>query len=205
MAEVKPCYMLEQPEYPEIPKRKNARVRPISREVDLAWLAGIIDGEGNLHAQVQEKQSGTSGRFNYFSPKIRITNTDVRMIHKVSEIYVRENLRFFYALNRVSRYQNKRETWRDQLEITVASQEACARLLRLVMPYLVNKAEYAKLFLGLIEWVMEQPKRGRMSAKGPNYTENENFKEFVARLQMERACLVNPSTTTRRAGEILKI
>lgn len=204
MAESKLCYLLEQPEYPEIPKRKNSRVRPISREVDLAWLAGIIDGEGNLHALVQEKKSGTD-RWKYLCPKIRITNTDVRMIHKVSEIYVREGLVFFYALNRVSRYQNKKPTWRDQLEITVGSQAGVVKLLKLVMPYLVNKSRYAEIMLETIEWVMSQPGRGRMSKKEPNYAESPQFSVFIEKLKTERANLIDPSTTTRRAGTILMI
>lgn len=83
LAEVKPDYLLEQPGHPEIPKRKKAQVRSISREVDLAWLAGIIDGEGNLQATVQLKRCGAGGtRRPYFEPKLRVTNTDVRMVKK---------------------------------------------------------------------------------------------------------------------------
>lgn len=204
MAELKLCYMLERTEYPELPQRENAQVQSTSREVDLAWLAGIIDGEGNLHALVQEKNSG-EGRLKFLCPKVRITNTDVRMIQRISEIYVREGLTFFYALNTVSRYKNKKETWRDQLEITIGSQHGVAKVLRLVMPYLVNKRGYASIFLELIEWVSEQPKRGRMSRDVCGYTDRPEFQVFLDRLANERKSLIDPSTTTRRAGEILKI
>jgi len=127
------------------------------------------------------------------------------MIRRISEIYVREKLTFFYALNKVSRYKNKKPTWRDQLEITVGSQNGVAKLLRLVIPYLVNKAEYARIFLELIDWVSAQPKRGRMSRSGVNYTEQPEFASYMQRLSDERAAFIDPSTTTRRAGEILKI
>lgn len=205
MAELKPCYMLEQPEYPEVPQCENLQVRPISREVDLAWLAGVIDGEGNLHAMVQEKQSGPNNRLKFLCPKVRITNTDVRMIQKVSEIYARENLTFFYALNRVSRYKNRKDTWRDQLEITIASQAGVAKVLKLVMPYLVNKRKYASIFLEMIEWVALQPKRGRMSKSSESYTDKPEFMAYIQRLADERAFFIDPSTTTRRAGESLVI
>lgn len=205
MAELKPCYVLEQPGYPEVPKCENLQVRPISREVDIAWLAGIIDGEGNLHALVQEKQSGPNNRLRFLCPKVRITNTDIRMIKRVSEIYVREGLKFFYALNRVSRYKNKKDTWKDQLEITVGSQHGVAKLLRLVLPYLVNKREYASIFLGFIEWVALQPKRGRMSREEFNYTDAPEFSVFMNGLAQARSFFIDPSTTTRRAGEILVI
>ncbi len=112
----------------ELPKSDNAQVRSISREVDLAWLAGIIDGEGNLDFSVQTKPSGENKVPNdYFCPKLRITNTDMRMIRKISEIYVRENLVFFYALNSVKRYKDRKDTWKNQMEITLGSQQGCAR------------------------------------------------------------------------------
>lgn len=201
VAELKPDYLLEQPEYPELPKGENVRVRSISREAELAWLAGIIDGEGNLHASVQEKKCGPVKR-TYFQPKIRVTNTDVRMIQKVSEIYVREGIVFFYALNAVSRYKNKKPTWRDQLEITISAKKDLSKLLPLVIPYLVNKKRYAELFLQAIEWVQAQPMRGNGSA-GENYASKPEFRAHIKALEDERASLIEPSTTIRRAREAL--
>lgn len=201
LAEVKPDYLLEQPEYPRVPKRKNLSVRSISREVDLAWLAGILDGEGNLQATVQVKPCGNTRRA-YFEPKVRITNTDVRMIKKVSEIYVREGIVFFYSLNKVSRYANKKPTWRDQLEISVSSKAGISRLLMLVSPYLVNKQKYSELMLDLLNWVDSQPYRGRNSGGG-NYTETEDFKSRILALEEERDSMIAPSTTTRQARQVL--
>lgn len=201
LAELKPDYLLEQPVYPRVPKRKNLSVRPISREVDLAWLAGIIDGEGNLQAAVQVKRCGNTRR-PYFEPKLRITNTDARMIKKISEIYVREGVVFFYSVNIVSRYKNKKPHWRDQMEICISSKEGISKMLALVIPYLANKKRYAELMLETLIWVDEQPYRGRNSGGG-NYTETDRFKELISMLEQERAFLIDPSTTTRRAREVL--
>jgi len=138
-------------EYLELPKSENVQVRPISREGDFGWLAGIIDGEGNLDFSVQSKPSGQNGSRNeYFCPKIRITNTDMRMIKRISEIYVSEKLVFFYALNSVKRYKDRKETWKNQMEITVASQNSIAKLLHRLLPFLVNKQKIAELMLGTI-------------------------------------------------------
>lgn len=201
LAESKPDYLLEQPGYPRVPKRKNLSVRPISREVDLAWLAGIIDGEGNLQATVQVKRCGKTRR-SYFEPKLRITNTDVRMIKKISEIYVREDVVFFYTVNSISRYKNKKPSWRDQMEICISSKEGISKMLKLVLPYLVNKQRYAELMLQTLNWVDEQPYRGRNSSGG-NYAETEQFKQLISMLENERASLIDPSTTTRRARQVL--
>jgi hypothetical protein len=201
LAESKLDYLLEQPGYPEVPKRENLQVRSISREGDIGWLAGIIDGEGNLQATVQEKPCGNIKR-PYFEPKLRITNTDVRMIKKVSEIYVSEGLVFFYALNQVSRYKDRKPTWKDQLEITISSKKSVIKALHLVMPYLVNKRRYAELMIDALEWVHAQPYRGRNSS-GSNYTESAEFKELIQKLDQERKDFIEPSTTIRRAQEVL--
>lgn len=202
LAVLKPDYMLGQPGNPELPKRENAQVRSISREVDLAWLAGIIDGEGSLQATVQEKPCGRGASQEYFEPKVRITNTDVRMIRKVSEIYVREGIVFFYSVNHVSRYKDRQPTWRNQLEISISSKASAAKALRLFMPYLVNKRRYAELLLDAIDWVLSQPRRGRHSG-GRNYTTADEFREHIRLLAEERATFIDPSTTIRRAREIL--
>lgn len=189
-------------EYPVLPQCENAQVRPISREVQLAWLAGIIDGEGNLDFSVQEKPCG-QGRSSYLCPKVRITNTDLRMIKRVSEIYVAENLVFFYALNKVSRYKGKKPTWKDQMEITISSQGSVSKLLQSVHPYLVNKQRMAELMVEIIGWVQAQPMRGRMSIEKANYTESPEFQRRIELMRDERKWYANPSTTTRKAREIL--
>jgi len=187
-----------------LPKSENAPVRSISREVDLAWLAGIIDGEGNLHYPVQSKPSGENKVPNdYFCPKLRITNTDMRMIRKVSEIYKQENLTFFYAINSVKRYPNRKDTWKNQMEITLGSQASIKKLLLMVLPYLVNKRRMAELLIETIEWVQEQPYRGRMSRSGMNYALKPEFRALIDAMKKEREFHIDPSTTTRKAREIL--
>jgi hypothetical protein len=196
--------MLEQPGYLEIPKCENSPVRSISREADLAWLAGIIDGEGNLDYSVQTKPSGINKVPNdYFCPKVRVTNTDVRMVEKISRIYVDCNIVFFYALNSVKRYKGRKDTWKNQMEISVASKGSIQKLLTLVLPYLVNKQRMAELMLETIEWVQEQPYRGRMSKTGLNYCQRPEFHVFIDRMKKEREFHIEPSTTTRRARQIL--
>ena len=189
-------------EYLEIPKSKNAQVRPISREVDLAWLAGIIDGEGNIQATIQRKKSGVEGSHLYFQPQLRITNTDVRMIQKISEIYVDERIVFFYRINLVSRYKNKKPTWKDQLEITVGAKNSISKILKMVVPYLINKKKYAEMMLETLQYVDEQPHRGRMSG-GSNYVESKEFLDRINAMKEERLKLINPSTTVRKARRVL--
>lgn len=201
LAEVKPCYMREQPVYPTVPKRKNLLVRPIRREVQLAWLAGIVDGEGNLDASVQEKKSGPN-RIPYFIPKVRIMNTDMRMIKRISKIYVQEKLIFSYHFSNVQNYKNKKPHWKNALHITVQSHVAVAKLLQLVVPHLVNKKKAALAILKLLKWVMTRPARGRHSA-GKSYVFDPRFQQLLKEVKAEKAWHVDPSTSIRRARKIL--
>lgn len=201
MTPLKPGHMLGTLGRPASSKQKNAFTQPISRSDDLAWLAAIVDGEGNLQPTVQQKSCGQTRR-QYFEPKIRITNTDVRMIKAVSEIYVREGIGFFYAINSVTRYKNKKSTWRNQLEITVGSKKHIINLLGLIIPHLRNKRRYAELMLETINWVNSQPRRGRHS-RGKNYAERSEFWELIQAMVDERAFHIEPSMCTRQAGKVL--
>ncbi len=157
-----------------------------------------------MQATVQAKKCGSKGgRQNYYEPKVRITNTDVRMIQRVSEIYVKLGLVFFYAVNSVKRYKNRKSTWRNQLEITVGSKIQIIKLLEAVMPYLVHKQRYAAIMLEAIHWVQSQPRRGRHSA-GTNYTGKNEFQEYIAAMAAEREFHIEPEVTHRVASQVLQ-
>lgn len=125
------------------------------------------------------------------------------MIQRISEIYVSENLTFFYALNSVKRYKGRKESWKNQMEITISSQASVKKLLQLVEPFLVNKARLAQLMIETLQFVQDQPMRGRMSRAGENYTELPGFIERIEAMREERKWHVDPSTTVRKAREIL--
>lgn len=125
------------------------------------------------------------------------------MIHRISEIYVAENVVFFYAVNMVKRYKGRKDTWKNQLEITISGQGSILKMLRILHPYLVNKQRMAELMMEAIEWVMAQPARGRMSRTGRNYTLEPAFHALMEKIAQERAFHIEPSTTIRKAREIL--
>lgn len=169
----------------------------IRREVDWAWLAGIIDGEGNLNIQVREHW--VNGKL-YMRPKIRVTNTDVRMIKRISEIYVREGVVFFCSIHSQKPGPNGKPR-KTKMNIEVASQGSCRKLLDGMMPYLTNKQRAAEIMLGLITFVQTQPKGG--NTLSIRYVEDEQFKTLWAEWEAERLWYIDPSETTRRAGTVV--
>lgn len=186
--------MLEQPMNPTRPKRETASVRPISRQVDYAWLAGILDGEGALALGIRTAQNGKP----YLEAKIRVYNTDVRMIEKISRIYDESNVVFFYNLNR-----KRAEGWKDQLGICVTSQGSCLKILEAVMPYLANKREIAEKMADVIRHVKSQPKGGGAVAKP--YVGTDEFDRLLAEFETAKAHHIEASTTARCAGKVLEV
>lgn len=201
LAELKPCYVLEQPVYPKLPQCENASVRPISREVQLAWLAGIIDGEGNIDGSLGVQKPANSGR-RYFEPKVRIMNTDLRMIRRIAEIYIAENLVFFYHFSNVCRYKNKKPHWKNAMHISICSKGSVKKVLELVVPYLVNKQEVAKAIIKVIDLAQSMPKRGRNSTS-ECFMDGSEFADLMARFKAEKDWYVDPSTSIRRAREVI--
>jgi len=181
-----------------VPKSENSSLQSISREVEseLAWLAGIIDGEGCLELNMKKAKNGKR----YLSPKVRVYNTDIRMIQKIGEIYKKFNLVFFYTLGNNGKYQKK---WKTQMGICVASQGTTKKLLQLIHPYLCNKKKMAEIMFRMIHFVSGCPKGG--NTKRFNYCETQEFQTIWDEYETEKSFYIDPSTTTRRANEILLV
>lgn len=175
-----------------IPKCKNSSVQSIRRQVDWAWLAGIIDGEGNLNVQVRPGPNGKP----YFRPKVRVANTDIRMIQKISEIYAEAGVVFFYSVH-PQRGKNG-AAYKTQMNIEVASQGSGAAVLEWIMPYLINKRRTAEALLALIRFVQRMPKGGNTLAV--DYVSNPTFVALRAEFDKQARWYVDASTTSRRAG-----
>lgn len=182
-----------------IPQSKNASLQSISREVELAWLAGILDGEGCLELNMKKAKNGKR----YLNPKIRIYNTDIRMIEKVSRIYKSLNLVFFYTLGNNGKHRSPLtgKRWKTQIGICIASQGTTRKLLEIVMPYLVNKKSMAQIIIKVISLVQSCPRGGNHVRY--NYTDMDEFKALWSEYETEKGFYFDPSTTTRCAGEIL--
>ncbi len=175
-----------------IPKCENSQVRSISREADLAWLAGIIDGEGCISLDVKK---AINEKF-YIMPKVRIINTDVRMIQKASRIYSALNVVYYYNINR-----KRKEHYKDQLAIIISSQGSSLKILSAILEFLANKQEIAKKMIAVLEFVRSYPKGGNTSSY--DYLSDPKYMELISEYQAERQVLIEPSTTVRRAREIL--
>ena len=105
----------------------------MSRETDLAWVAGIVDGEGCILLSQRQNPSGP-----YWVLRVVIANTSLLMLNRVKEILGLGNI-ISKGTPRSSRH---RMQWYWE-----ASTKKAEAVLTLLEPYLVNKHEEARLAL----------------------------------------------------------
>jgi hypothetical protein len=144
----------------EIPVAQRDEVK----DVDWAYLAGIIDGEGTITI-VKTKQYRT-GRALRYKLLLLVTNTDWGLIEFLTQ-------RFAGAyVDSVNRAENRKVcyTWR------VTKRDTVKWLLKGCLPYLRIKQRQAILLLNWIDSRERQP-----NARAPyNETEHVLFKEIWA-------------------------
>jgi hypothetical protein len=117
------------------PKEEQTMTQTISKET-LGWLAGIIDGEGSI--QLEKASSGLHS----YRATLSIGNNDVRMIQRVSEVFVQLGLTFCYTINLKHNHA---------IYIRCTGFKSVERVLREIRPYLVSKTDQADVLLGFIE------------------------------------------------------
>jgi hypothetical protein len=130
--------------YSEIPKCENTQMETISR-VELAWLAGIIDGEGYIVLTWMNQKEVKKARMR---TEIGVSNTDMRMVARISEISHKANIKFYYTLKNPSKRNSKKYA----ITISILGFRSCKKFLELVLPYLVCKKDQAETMLEYITY-----------------------------------------------------
>lgn len=101
--------------------------------IDAAWAAGIVDGEGCINMV-------RVSRTMHWSLRLQIGNTDIRMIDKLVLLFG-GNVHLYRRKKSKDGYKRK-PFWMWQ----VSGKEA-ARILNIILPYLIVKREQAELGL----------------------------------------------------------
>lgn len=135
------------------------------KEVDLAWLGGIIDGEGciGIHRMMSHRTNAT------LSPRLIIGNTNADLVSHVCEILDSIPIAGYLKVIRKGKGIEK-DCW----ILQVSRMDQIKKLLEFVRPYLYAKRSQLDLvlrFINIREKVRSQP-RGK-ELKGWAYTSEE--------------------------------
>lgn len=102
-------------------------------QTDLAYLAGLIDGEGTVSCSVVKNAKG----FLALNKQLSIFNTNLTLISWITA-------RFGGTVHSRKRNIN----WKEEHQVKWSANEA-ASLLTAILPYLVIKKEQAEIFIAL--------------------------------------------------------
>ncbi len=103
------------------------------KDTDLAYLAGLIDGEGTISCSITRTQRGHLA----LHKQLSIFNTNVLLISWITA-------RFYGKV-----FSRKRsDVWKEEHQVKWSADDAVL-ILQQVLPYLVIKREQAEIFIAL--------------------------------------------------------
>lgn len=113
----------------------------------LAWLGGIVDGEGTITAYCTtghvRRDGSRSGQLIFF---VSVGNTDVRMIHRIVEIAAEVGVKGNVRLGESRRSAKHKRCWK----VSFSGGGRVEALVRAIRPYLVCKGEQADKVIAMI-------------------------------------------------------
>ena len=125
------------------------------KETDLAWLAGIIDGEGSIGASKSKSSTGKDA----YSIQLQIENTNLPMMEKF--VNITEKLGAHRRLKTSVKNINKNPKWKNSYRYNITKQSEVKAILGAIRPYLVAKEPQANLILEWIEHRQKMPRHAK--------------------------------------------
>ena len=104
----------------------------------LAWLAGIWDGEGSFCIVYDSNER--------YVPRITLSNTDVVMINEIIKIFDKSNIHGNLWQETTSRKQNHKKAY----HITINKMNDVKVITELMLPYLISKKPRAELLIRFV-------------------------------------------------------
>lgn len=137
----------------------------MTQETDLAWLAGIIDGEGSVQITKCKRNYKTGSSWFVYTFRIHIYNTDNLIIKKASEILQNNSISFrIYIKKDFKITQWNKKTY---YYIQIQRKQDLKNILEKIIPYLIKYEKKAKLLFELMN--------RRMNKKREHYNQEEIF------------------------------
>ena len=130
-------------------------------EIRLAWLAGLLDGEGSI-SLVEQTSGGYQGKLRgsrTITPRVSISNTNVPTLRRVEEILTANEIAFYVRWREPGRRYGFGTLSKPLWTVWVAGVKRSLRFLEIVLPYLVTKAPQAAVLYDWGKQVIERPRR----------------------------------------------
>lgn len=162
---------------------ENALAETISRkDVCSAYLAGIVDGEGCIHARFATQTNPKARGRNTLRIAVSVYNTHPALITRVTECLILLDVPFTVVAG-------NRANERPGASVNVEGKGRVDSLLRILLPYLTAKKSQAELVLELIAYRESLATRaygikGRF--EGMNLQEDITIQSYLKRISAEK-------------------
>jgi intein/homing endonuclease len=127
-------------------------------EKELAYLAGILDGEGCISIS----KSTWRGSHHSFAPRVRVANSNLNIINHIADTMRKLGIEPYLSFCKRCEDNPK---WKRVYELGLQNQTKCQKLLSVIKDYLVGKREQAYLVLEFAESRMSHPVRKKTYTK----------------------------------------
>ena len=121
----------------------------ILTEVEKAWLAGVIDGEGSIFISKVTPKKFRYRRGFFYRPELSVANSNPALLARVREIVGKG----YFGRDKETK-QNP--TWKDKWQYK-GSGQVLRGILPQILPYLTIKREVAEAMLRYVSFVDENP------------------------------------------------
>jgi len=121
---------------------------------DLAWFAGIIDGEGciGLYRRTSKikLKNGSTKNLICPGPYLTVTNTNHKLIEKCRTILTSLGVKYYFMIG------NKNENRKFAKRIRVTSYSEIKKTLLAIKPYIIGKIEQVEILLQFLSLYKKQ-------------------------------------------------
>ena len=132
------------------------------QEVDLAWLAGIIDGEGCFSIFINNRKDAINPSI---SANLTITNSNCLLLNRCKEILDALEIKYLYQDPK-----NGHQRGRRVMRVKIKNYSSLKKIVELLLPFFVGKADQAKIVL---EFVSLAGQRGKLRYEDRNILMNK--------------------------------
>jgi hypothetical protein len=184
---------------------KMSEIKTIRREdfdCDLAWLAGLIDGEGNINIGFYNNGSGPKWKgWKVFRISLSISNTNAFIIQKATEILARMNCFFKPCL------RNRKESELPTFNLFLNGQRNTVRALTMLLPFLVGKKELAKQAIYAFDYRNKLRRAGnnQHTQKHSRVQDNPVLHRMIDRARELVSFRPDPFGFSRKASESMRV
>lgn len=181
---------------------KMDEVEAIRREdfgIDLAWLAGFIDGEGCFYLGFNTAQDREVPR-KTLRTLLLVGNTAIEPMIRVSEILTRIGVGFTMCLNK----ENDNPKWSRAMQLKVCGQKRVYKLCKAIEPYLTCKQEQARQMMAAIEYRWKLAENVGSNNKNLSLMSDPILEAMSKRMKALNAYRPDLTAYSRQAGEVIR-